>query len=424
MASLTTVQVHETYHHPDAGATLPRITWADPEPYLCPYPGNCTTSHSKPHKCIGIQLLYSNGNWHPTQDHVLHLSPDSNVQDRLINAISTAFDIVITPGLENLIRVCDNFSPLPLDRPLRYSDINATTGNFLVVHLLPKIVNFRIKHNRNHNDHGYQLHVEISAHDSILAIQHAIHKQLNLHESKTIQFQDRHHNPIDPTWSAFPHSPDPNVETMQPMRCLVVEGVLPAIPVPADSDYEGTVQYNWQDVNSDYCVQAFIRPGTNDVDPPNTQHRSIECGHVDYLAFNEFANKVALRLARLSKRTPGNRELARRLLWCIVLNRNEGLSRNAEIAEIMTGDLDIAIRHMDRFNEKYPDGVDEDHEDYDHIVEQGEEAEALLLPNAAEGTDRDHLNRAQLEDLLLIQHIYADTYHRDRIRAQLGHDYP
>ncbi|KAE9972082.1 hypothetical protein EG327_009603 [Venturia inaequalis] len=362
--------------------------------------------------------MYSNGDWHPKRNHVLHLAPDSNIQAILINDLSAQFGIVLAPGQENLIRVCDNNSPLPLRRPLRYRDIDAYPGNILVVHLLPKIVNFRIEHERNFHQHGYQLHVEISAHDSLLEIKHAIHEALQLGTANgTVQFQDRRRNNIEPTWSNFPHSPDPLVETMRPMRLVVVSGEsLPSIPVPAATDYEATVQHNWKDVNADYCVQAYIRPGTNDADLPDTKNRTIEPGHVDYLDFNEFSSNVAVRLARLSNFTPGNRELARRLLWYIVKNRNEGHSREADIAEVLRDDLDVAITHMGNFNRRY--GRDLDDEDRDAIIEAGKEAEDLL------DVQGYYLDGDELEDLLRYQHIYAEKYHADRRQAQLEYDYP
>lgn len=201
MATIVTIQVHETFHikHGDK----PRHTFPDPQNYLQPVPLVCLPANAALHLnnstiCVPLQLI-----WHHNHHGPLHVTAAAlgktrpNVDALIIAAIRTEFGITISPGQENLVFVC-NHSFDPLHKPVDYNDIDSRPGSILVVHLLPKMVQFTIDNVYNANQHVYQFRVQISPHNYLLEIKHAIHKALGLTPGWTVEFQDRSRNTIHP----------------------------------------------------------------------------------------------------------------------------------------------------------------------------------------------------------------------------------
>lgn len=226
MAVLSTIQVHETY---SGGGNMPHTTWPDHENYLQPYSATCDQVHQHNSKCVGFQLMFSDGTWHQNSTYRLHVVPfSSSVPNTIADAILRAFNIRIAPEDDNqmrLIRICNSSCNLI---QMRFVDIPEAEEEILVVHLLPKMVEFSIEYVHDPRRQGDRIRVQISAHDSLLQIKHAIHKALGLRANQTVDFRDRYLNSIEPTWSDFPHSPL-GVQG-QTMRLAVLGGQsLPAI---------------------------------------------------------------------------------------------------------------------------------------------------------------------------------------------------
>lgn len=97
MATIATIQVHETFYTRDY--KMPHRTWPNLE-YLQPASGQCQLSyqHNNNTKCVGIQLLYSNGDWHSNATQRLHLHKGAKTRREIIAAVHDAFQIHIDPG--------------------------------------------------------------------------------------------------------------------------------------------------------------------------------------------------------------------------------------------------------------------------------------------------------------------------------------
>jgi hypothetical protein len=175
--------------------------------------------------------MYSNGGYHSNGTYRVHLYQNVNTCDQIIAALQTKFDIRIIQGdvdQERLIRVCDY--TWNLVTPLEYNNINTWPKDVYVVHLLPKIVSFRIEHVLNLNYQGRTLRAQISAHDKLPEIKQASHTALGLRANQTVIFEDSSYSIIQPTWSDFPHHPNGSNQPMPTMRLVVRNDSLPAIP--------------------------------------------------------------------------------------------------------------------------------------------------------------------------------------------------
>lgn len=146
---------------------------------------------------------------------------------------------------QGLLRVSDeSWNPIPLN----YNSFETPPKQILVVHLLAKIVSFRVEHVLDMNYHGRELCIQVSDHGSLLEVKRAAHTALHLKANQTIDFQDRWGNSIQPTWSSFPHRPHGWTRQVQPMRLCVVSGTLPTIP---------TVSFNFS-VNFYFIVSQSL----------------------------------------------------------------------------------------------------------------------------------------------------------------------
>jgi hypothetical protein len=206
MSTIATIQVHETFYN--RNYEMPRRTWPNLE-YLQPASGQCQLSHQHNNntKCVGIQLMYSNGDWHSNATQHLPLQRGANTRHEIIAAIQDVFEIHSDPGdaeQQGLLRVSDEtWNPIPLN----YNSIETSPKQILVVHLLAKIVSFRVEHVLDMNYYGRELCIQVSAHDSLLEVKRAAHTVLHLKANQTIDFQDGWGNIIQPTWRDFPHRP-------------------------------------------------------------------------------------------------------------------------------------------------------------------------------------------------------------------------
>jgi hypothetical protein len=174
---------------------------------------------------------------------------------------------------------------------------------------------------------------------------------------------------------------------------------------PNANDYNATVLHNWRDLNLDHCIDKWIRPGTLDGIP---SPRSIEMGQVYWHHWQDFTLPLRTRLAQLSILTPNNRQLANRLLTCIVENQIQGSGSRSNTAQILPGDVNKAIQRINQFDIQYPHGPNA--AQVQEIAQRGQAAGAILHPFKSANVDRDYLNAAQLEDLLRYQHILVEYW--------------
>lgn len=144
-------------------------------------------------------------------------------------------------------------------------------------------------------------------------------------------------------------------------------------------------------------------------------------GQVYWHRWQDFTLSLRTRLAQLSTLAPNNRQLANRLLTCIVENRIQGSSKQSNTAQIVPGDVNKAIRHINQFNTQYPHGPNA--AQVQEIAQRGQAADAILRPFKSPSVDRDYLNAMQLEDLLRYQHILAGYRSAQARNEQLTYSY-
>lgn len=171
-------------------------------------------------------------------------------------------------------------------------------------------------------------------------------------------------------------------------------------------------------MNSDHCVDRYIRPGINDEDEdvPDRNTRSREPGIVSYKSFEEFTGNLMAWLSRLAILTPHNRQLARRLLWCIVMNRYQGTSSSSYTAEVLPADVKKAVDHLESLPSNYPSGVNA------HNTQNGQYLNTVLRPWSAPSLGR-RLNHNELDDLLAYQHVVARDFNEAAKQQQLNYSY-
>jgi len=166
----------------------------------------------------------------------------------------------------------------------------------------------------------------------------------------------------------------------------------------------------------DLCVNKVIRPGRNYADNANAQGRSLTPDVIQFYKVGAFSQNLKQGLVNLARLTPNNRELAKRLLLCIVENRYQGTSSQCTIAAIQPGDVSKAIAHLSQLASQYPNGFSA----YQHtITQRGQAANASLLPYSAPSVARNEFSATQLENLLKYQHILAEQFSTQAGNQQL-----
>jgi hypothetical protein len=145
-----------------------------------------------------------------------------------------------------------------------------------------------------------------------------------------------------------------------------------------------------------------------------------------FKTFLQFSAALKRELAVLSTHTPYNRELAFRLVKCLVENRIQGTSNQCNIAEVLATDVEKANQHMLRWkqsNGQNPRSTGLCLARRNMITQRGQGVNDILLPYSTPDADRCDLDATQLEDLLNYQHVLADDFQAQARTQQLTYNY-